>query len=434
MSSGFIAPVAAPAPEPSRARSSVREEDIGAADGFAAVLAGIPSLPTTEPGRLTSWPAVTVESGQARASEVFDAPTTDPRGQRLETLRQDARQESLAHSAAHRPSAREVRLGGEASDPGTRSGESGMPSREAGPETATVREGVRAAGESPPQGGTGAGSRLPMTPASSGLEHDKAASVKDAVSANPSPGPSIGATAPAEKTGVVASVASRGSSLTATPAQAVAEVLARSVSGGAKSEGATATTGAAGASPIGSATEVSRSVGEARRSAGRSAESTAGGGTNREATSFEKLVRAVRVEHGAKSSRATIELDPPELGRIRVEARMSGGALELSIQTETAAARQILGERLGELRQALHQQGVATGEFDLSGWSAEQSASGAAWEGFADSRQAAGASSNAEGHASDEATGTPSGGVREAEESAVAGTPWRPDGRLDVRV
>lgn len=410
----------------------MREKDIGGADGFAAVLAGIPGSATTEPGGLTPWPAVTVESGQQRASEVFDAPTTDPRGQRLETLRQDARQESLAHREAHRPSAREVRLGGEASEPGTRGGESGMPSREAGPEAATVREGVRAAGESPPPGGTGAESR-PAT-AAPGWERDKAASVKDSASANPSPGSSIGATAPAEKTSVVASVASSGSSLTATPAQAVAEVLAQSVSGGAKSEGATAPTGAAGASPIGSATEVSRSTGEARRSAGRSAESTAGGGPNREATSFEKLVRAVRVEHGAKSSRATIELDPPELGRIRVEARMSGGALDLSIQTESSAARQILGERLGELRQALHQQGVATGEFDLSGWSAEQSASGAAWEGFADSRQAAGASSNAEGHASDEATGTPSGAVPEAEELAVAGTPWLPDGRLDVRV
>lgn len=307
-----------------------------------------------------------------------------------------------------------------------------MPSREAGPETATVREVARAAGESPPPGETGAESR--PASAASGWGRDKAASVKDVASANPSPGPSIGATAPAEKAGVVASIASSGSSLTVTPAQAVAEVLAQTVSGGAKSAGATATTGAAGASPIGSSTEVSRSTGEARRSAGRSAESTAGGSTNREATSFEKLVRAVRVEHGAKFSRATIDLDPPELGRIRVEARMSGGALELSIQAESAAARQILGERLGELRQALHQQGVVTGEFDLSGWSAEQSASGAAWEGFANSRQAAGAAGHVEERASDGAAGASDEGLSEPSEFDMTGTSWRADGRLDVRV
>lgn len=434
MSSGLIAPVAAPSPETLRARSSVREDEGVETDGFAAVLAGIPSSPTTEPGRLTPWPAVTAGSGQERASEVFDAPTTDPGGQRLETLRQDARQESLRHSAAHRPSAREVRLGGEASDLDASSGTDGMPSREAGPGGATGREGVRAAGESPPQGWTGAGSRPLTEPASPGSGRNQAESVTEAASLRPSREASIAAVRPAADAGKAPSVDSGGPSLGATPAQAVAEALARSVSGGVKAEGATLSSGVSGANPVGPATEASRSASGTGRSAGRNAGSAAGGSANREATSFEKLVRAVRVEHGAKSSRATIELDPPELGRIRVEARMSGGALELSIQTESAAARQILGERLGELRHALHQQGVATGEFDLSGWSAEQGASGPAWDGSADSRQAAGASGYFEERASEGVPGGSSGSAPEAGESEVAGAPWRADGRLDVRV
>lgn len=79
-------------------------------------------------------------------------------------------------------------------------------------------------------------------------------------------------------------------------------------------------------------------------------------------TDFERMVRSIRLHQGSHRSQASIELDPPELGRVRVEAQLTGQRLELQIHTETPEARQVLSERIAELRDALQQQGLTWGD------------------------------------------------------------------------
>jgi hypothetical protein len=51
-------------------------------------------------------------------------------------------------------------------------------------------------------------------------------------------------------------------------------------------------------------------------------------------------------------------LDPPDLGRVRIDIRLKNDALFLQVETETAAGRNLLNSRLSELRDALQQHGI----------------------------------------------------------------------------
>jgi len=81
-------------------------------------------------------------------------------------------------------------------------------------------------------------------------------------------------------------------------------------------------------------------------------------------TEFEKMVKSLRLRHEPHQSWASIELDPPELGRIRVQARLTGARLDLDIRAESPAARTAIEASLPELRKTLEDQGVRTGSFD----------------------------------------------------------------------
>ena len=72
----------------------------------------------------------------------------------------------------------------------------------------------------------------------------------------------------------------------------------------------------------------------------------------------EQIVRVLRAHVGARNSQVTIQLDPPELGRIRIDIRMQNNLLFLNVETDTAAGRELLNSRLGHLREILQQQGV----------------------------------------------------------------------------
>jgi len=79
----------------------------------------------------------------------------------------------------------------------------------------------------------------------------------------------------------------------------------------------------------------------------------------------DRIVEVVRSSIGTRDSSMTIRLEPPELGEIRLEARMHGDVLSLRIQAETDAARELLVSRVDELREALDRHGIAIGRFDV---------------------------------------------------------------------
>jgi flagellar hook-length control protein FliK len=69
--------------------------------------------------------------------------------------------------------------------------------------------------------------------------------------------------------------------------------------------------------------------------------------------SFAELVRLVRLNVGNRNSSATLRLDPPELGRMKVDVRMSDDALRLRIEVGNSQARELLSERVEQLAAAL---------------------------------------------------------------------------------
>ena len=80
---------------------------------------------------------------------------------------------------------------------------------------------------------------------------------------------------------------------------------------------------------------------------------------------FEELVRSVRLFSGPRRSTARIQLDPPELGRIRVDLRMADSKLEISVLTNSAEAKAVLQERADLLCTALEYHGIHVEQFDI---------------------------------------------------------------------
>lgn len=72
----------------------------------------------------------------------------------------------------------------------------------------------------------------------------------------------------------------------------------------------------------------------------------------------EELARVVRSQVGARHSSLTLQLDPPELGRVRVAVQMHADVMTVRFQAETEAGHDALQGRLRELTGALEQQGI----------------------------------------------------------------------------
>lgn len=89
------------------------------------------------------------------------------------------------------------------------------------------------------------------------------------------------------------------------------------------------------------------------------------GETTDKASLFADLVKSIRTNHGLRRSSARIRLDPPKLGRLRVDLRIQGDVVRVDVQTETDAARSLVKERAGWLREALEQQGLHVEHFEV---------------------------------------------------------------------
>jgi len=82
-------------------------------------------------------------------------------------------------------------------------------------------------------------------------------------------------------------------------------------------------------------------------------------------TVFDKLVRNLRMNIGAKQSTARIRLQPPELGHVRVDVKMTDSRIDLRVQVESAIARELIGGRMEILRSALRDHGLLAERIEL---------------------------------------------------------------------
>ena len=82
-------------------------------------------------------------------------------------------------------------------------------------------------------------------------------------------------------------------------------------------------------------------------------------------TPFDKLVSSMRLRLGARNSWVRLRLEPPELGRIRVDVRMAGTEIRVKVQAETELARQMLTDRVGRLKASLQQHGIHVERFEV---------------------------------------------------------------------
>ncbi len=86
----------------------------------------------------------------------------------------------------------------------------------------------------------------------------------------------------------------------------------------------------------------------------------------KEASTFERLVRSIRLQTGLRSSSARLQLHPPELGEVRVDVRLAGEHVEIDVRTETDAARETLSHRADELKTALAHHGIHVDRLDVT--------------------------------------------------------------------
>lgn len=85
----------------------------------------------------------------------------------------------------------------------------------------------------------------------------------------------------------------------------------------------------------------------------------------RENGAIERLARVVRSQAGARNGKLVLHLDPPELGRVRVDVRLHEGALSVTLEAEREAGLQAVRDHLEELRQALGRQGLQVDRLDV---------------------------------------------------------------------
>jgi len=81
--------------------------------------------------------------------------------------------------------------------------------------------------------------------------------------------------------------------------------------------------------------------------------------------SIDRIANVIRSNLGQRFNQLTIQLDPPELGRLRIDIRLAGTQLRVNITTETASAQTVISERLALLREALEKQGITINRFEV---------------------------------------------------------------------
>lgn len=160
--------------------------------------------------------------------------------------------------------------------------------------------------------------------------------------------------------------ASKVQSVTAT--QATGQTAGRALGGAF-----TAAKGASSASTTQSTTARTSPVGAAsgtdRNSAAAAAKKPAATATPRETgeadANTERILRFIQTRIGKDQSTATMRLDPPELGSLRIRLDLQHDEVTVEMEAQTDAARRLLAEQLDTLRQGLESAGLHVARVEL---------------------------------------------------------------------
>jgi hypothetical protein len=89
------------------------------------------------------------------------------------------------------------------------------------------------------------------------------------------------------------------------------------------------------------------------------------GGPAAPASPVDRLTQVLSSSVTPRSSFLRLQLEPPELGQLRIEVRMNQDVLSMRVQAETSAVKGLIEERMGELKAAMHQQGIRVDRVDV---------------------------------------------------------------------
>ena len=307
--------------------------------------------------------AETQAAQRASPAQMFEAPTADSGESRKASIEEQQRSDrtEARRDTAHEPTGVAARRSAQNQ---TRSGPAPVPTSNETPvtrspreEAASVRSGMspsNARAASAAQGRTG-----PMETSSPSRHMADAPTWKENV-ASPQPGRSaVGVTG--------ATAVEARPALTPNVAQQVGELLGAARVGGVESVQGASSPSAAGDAPPNRPPEKTNPsappnrTGQPGASTRRPDEAEA-----KEASPFERLVRSIRLQTGARSSSARLQLHPPELGRLRVDVRLAGEEVEIDVRTETDAARDLVARRADELKTALEQYAIHVNRLDVT--------------------------------------------------------------------
>lgn len=163
----------------------------------------------------------------------------------------------------------------------------------------------------------------------------------------------------------------RKSAAVAQPATAEAEPIATSPSSTTETREGNVRAGIVEVTPASNASAPAAAVSPANqrlqqnllpRAAG---DSDASARVSVESSKFVPRVAKAFAAAAQRGGEVRIRLSPPELGSIRLEVKMQGGALTARLDAETQAARQAILENLPVLRERLAEQGLRVEQFDI---------------------------------------------------------------------
>lgn len=149
---------------------------------------------------------------------------------------------------------------------------------------------------------------------------------------------------------------------TPSPAEAIGRLLAGRAAEPAGRVSAAPPT--AGGQDVGQQHSRAAERGTERAGQARDAEASQRSDTTRQAD-FARIIRALKLQAGTKSSSAVIRLDPPELGRVRIDLRMEEDLLSIRVEAATQKGRELLQSRIRELVESLAEHNIRVGRLEV---------------------------------------------------------------------
>lgn len=161
-----------------------------------------------------------------------------------------------------------------------------------------------------------------------------------------------------------AASADQASGKQASPAQRIGEILAGKTSGQVTRTSGTEVQTQVGKEPTAKNATLNQSA-KVRTNGQPQGRATAEGPEQTKRSEFENLIKSIRLNRGTKSSSATIRLNPPELGKMKIHAQMSDSVLRVRVEASSSEARHLLNERSSELLNALRERGIDVDRFEV---------------------------------------------------------------------